>query len=128
MFVIANKQRVLDILRSREQRRIWDEQERQRRLEEIRKGELEKVRLLEQTASDWQKAELIRGFADRLEGKINEVDTEEKREKLLRWLKWAREKADWLDPLMAKEDNLLGKRKQIFELIEHTDGRQNSNP
>ena len=37
------------------------------------------------------------------------------------WLKWARDKADWLDPLTAKEDKLLGKSKHIFELIEHED-------
>ena len=30
-------------------------------------------------------------------------------------------KADWLDPLTAKEDKLLGKSKHIFELIEHED-------
>jgi hypothetical protein len=33
----------------------------------------------------------------------------------------ARDKADWLDPLTAKEDKLLGKNKHIFELIEHED-------
>jgi hypothetical protein len=85
----------------------------------MRQGELEKVRLLEQIASDWYKAEQIRRFADRLEGKINEVATEEKREKLLSWLEWARDKADWLDPLTDKEDNLLGKNKHIFDLTEH---------
>ncbi|MDD5701024.1 MAG: hypothetical protein PHU23_03145 [Dehalococcoidales bacterium] len=120
MFVIANKQRVLEILRSREQKRIWDEQERRRRLEQIKQKELEEVRQLEQTASDWHKAELVRRFANSLEGKINEVSTEEKREKLLKWLKWARDKADWLDPLTAKEDKLLGRNKHIFELIERT--------
>jgi hypothetical protein len=67
MFVIANKHRVLEILRSRQQKRAWDEQERQRHLEQMRKGELEELRLLEQTASDWHKAELIRKFADCLE-------------------------------------------------------------
>jgi hypothetical protein len=84
----------------------------------MRNGQLEQVRLLEQKSSDWYKAEQIRRFADCLEGKINEVTNEEKRDKLLRWLKWARDKADWLDPLTAKEDNLLGKNKHIFELIE----------
>ena len=62
--------------------------------------------MLEQKSSDWSKAEQIRRFADCLEGKINEVTNKEKQEKLLRWLKWARDKADWLDPLTAKEDQL----------------------
>jgi hypothetical protein len=121
MFVIANKRRGLEELRRREERRVWDERERQLRLEQMRKGQLEQLRLLEQKSSDWYKAEQIRRFADCLESKIKEVTNEEKREKLLRWLKWARDKADWLDPLTAQEDKLLGKSKHIFELIEHED-------
>ena len=27
-----------------------------------------------------------------------------------RWVEWAKEKADWYDPLIAKEDELLGRR------------------
>lgn len=121
MFVIANKHRGLEELRERVQKRAWEEQERKWRLEQMRKGELEEVRLLEQAASDWHKAELIRRFADCLEGKVNEVTDEEKRDKLFRWVKWARDKADWLDPLTAKEDELLGKSKHIFELIKDED-------
>jgi hypothetical protein len=119
IFVIANKRCGLQELKRRKEQRAWDERERQWRLEQMRKGQVEQVRLLEQNSSDWYKAEQIRRFADALEGKINEVTIEEKKEKLLRWLKWARDKADWLDPLTAKEDNLLGKNKHIFELIEH---------
>jgi hypothetical protein len=121
MFVIANKRRGLEELRRRKEKKVWDEQERQLRLEQMRKGQLGQLRLLEQNSSDWFKAEQIRKFADCLECKINEVTDEEKRGKLLRWLKWARDKADWLDPLTAKEDKLLGKNKHIFELIEHED-------
>jgi hypothetical protein len=40
---------------------------------------------------------------------------------LSKWLKWARDKADWLDPLTEKDDELLGKSKHIFELIENED-------
>jgi hypothetical protein len=119
MFVIANKRRGLEEIRSRKEKKVWDEQERQFRLEQMRKGQLGQLKLLEQNSSDWYKAEQIRRFADCLEGKINEVTNEEKREKLFRWLKWARDKADWLDPLTAKEDKLLGKNKHIFELIEY---------
>ena len=121
MFVIANKLRGLDEIRRRKEQRVWDEQKRKWRLEQMRNGQLEQVKLLEQKSSDWSKAEQIRRFADCLEGKINEVTNKEKREKLLMWLKWARDKADWLDPLTAKEDKLLGKSKHIFELIEHED-------
>lgn len=86
----------------------------------MRKGELEEVKLLEQAASDWDKAQRIRRFADCMELIIVEVTDAEKREKLLKWLKWARDKADWLDPLTEKEDESLGKSQHIFEIIEKT--------
>lgn len=121
MFVVANKHLTVEELKEREEKREWEEYERQRRLEQMRKGELEEIRLLEQAASDWNKAEKIRRFADYMERKINEVSDEEKRKKLFKWLKWARDKADWIDPLTEKEDELLGKSKHIFEQIEDED-------
>ena len=41
MFVIANKRRGLEEIRRREEKRVWDEQERQWRLEQMREGQLE---------------------------------------------------------------------------------------
>ena len=38
-------------------------------------------------------------------------------EKILKWIEWSRNKADWLDPLIAKEDKLLGENKHIFDII-----------
>ena len=127
MFVVANKLRAADILKEREEARQWEEYERQQRLEQMRKGELEEIRLLEQAASDWDKAEKIRRFTDCMEIKIAEVAEERKREKLLKWLKWARDKADWLDPLIGREDELLGKSKHIFDLIENEDFSKEKN-
>lgn len=117
MFQTANKMRIEEELKKREEDREEKERERQRRLEQMRRGELEEIKLLEQAASDWYKAQRIRDFADHMESKISEVADEEKRTKLLKWLAWARDKADWLDPLTAKEDELLGKSKHIFETI-----------
>lgn len=117
MFVIANKFRAADELKNRKEERELAERERQRRLEKIRKGELEEVKLLEQVVYDWDKAKKIRMFTDCMENLIDEVVDEEMKEKLEQWLKWARNKADWLDPLAAKEDKLLGKNKHIFDRI-----------
>lgn len=36
----------------------------------------------------------------------------------MRWLKWTSDKADWIDPLTAKEDELLGKARYLFENID----------
>jgi hypothetical protein len=121
IFVVANRLYAEDILMRREDERRWEEQERQRRLEKLRKGELEEIKLLEQASSDWDKAEKIRRFADSMESKIAEIAEAEKKCKLLKWLKWARDKADWIDPLTEKEDELLGKSQHVFDLINNMD-------
>lgn len=117
MFVVANKLQAMDELEKRRERRREEERERQRRLEKMRAGELQELKLLEQASFDWDKAQKIRSFADCLERKLAELDDLDKQEKLLKWLKWARDKADWLDPLTAKSDKLLGKSQHIFDTI-----------
>jgi hypothetical protein len=117
IFVIADKYMAIDEMQDREYERRLREEERKRRLELMRKGELSEVKLLEQAVSEWDKAEKIRRFTDQMELQLAEVNDDEKKDKILRWLKWARDKADWLDPLIEKEDELLGKSKHIFEVI-----------
>lgn len=118
LFVTSNRQYSLEELRSREIDRRYKEEERKRRLEEIRQGELKELKLLQQAASDWDMSERIRKFADCIEREISEVTDDKKRDKLLKWLKWARDKADWIDPITEKDDELLGKSKHLFEIIE----------
>lgn len=120
MLQTANKILIEGILKDREEEREAKERERQIRLEQMRKGELEEIKILQQAASDWNKAEEIRKFINQMELKIKNIEDEDKRRKLFNWLKWARDKADWLDPLTDKEDELLGKSKHIFEEILET--------
>jgi hypothetical protein len=117
MFVTANKILVEEKLSKLKQKREIEEKERQRRLEKMRNGELEEVKLLHQAVSDWDKSQKIRMFADYMEKTLSEVTDEVKKEKIIKWLDWSRNKADWLDPLVAKEDVLLGKNKHIFNII-----------
>lgn len=117
MFVVANKLQAMDELEKRIDRKKEEERERQRRLEKMRAGELQELKLLEQASTDWDKAQKIRSFADCMERKLAELDDLEKQEKLRKWLKWARDKADWLDPLTASSDKLLGKSQHIFDTI-----------
>lgn len=121
MCIVANKLHASDELADRVQKRKWEEEKRQRRLEQMRKGELEELKLLELAASDWEKSQKIRRFADAIELRIAEIEDSGKKEKLLKWVKWARDKADWLDPLTAKEDELLGKSHCILDAIEDED-------
>lgn len=118
MFIVANQFRCIDILDEREYERREVEKKRQRHLEEMRNEELEAVKLLKQVASDWDKAEKIRRFTNAMELKIAGVRDAGKKETLLKWLRWARDKADWLDPLTAKDDELLGKSRHIFERVD----------
>lgn len=117
MFVVANKFRAIDELNDRKEERKFEEYERHRRLEQMRKGELEEVKLLEQVVSDWYKAQRIKLFADSMEKSLGEVTDEVIKQRVLKWVDWARNKADWLDPLIAKEDELRGKNKHIFDRI-----------
>lgn len=121
LFQTANGMMIEEKLSEREHEREMEEMERQRLLEQMRRGELAEIKLLEQAASDWAKAQRIRSFANELEAKIDTVSDQVKKEKLLRWLKWSRDKADWLDPLTDKEDELLGKSTHIFEQIYRTE-------
>ncbi|UOQ84656.1 hypothetical protein [Gracilibacillus salinarum] len=117
IFVVGNRLYAEYKLEELVQEREWEEQKRERRLEQLRKDELEEVKELTQAVSDWDKAKKIREFADDLELKIHKVKDEEQKVRLIRWLKWARDKADWIDPLVEKEDELLGKSVSLFEQI-----------
>ncbi|KLU65680.1 hypothetical protein DEAC_c23100 [Desulfosporosinus acididurans] len=101
-------------------RRLEEELER-KKLEKIRKHETELVELLEKLSSDSDKAEKIRGFTKRIELKCQEITDLEKRKQVQSFIRWARDKADWIDPLIAKEDEILGGGEYLFDLIEWED-------
>lgn len=122
MFVVADKLYIAELLDEREQKRKELERERQRKLEKMRKGELEEIRVLQEAASDWTKAQDIRKFADHFEYKINNIADVSEKEQLIKWLGWARDKADWLDPLTEKEDELLGKSRYLIDEILQSQG------
>lgn len=99
-----------------EQLRIWDEEKRQKKLKELRENRLEEIKLLLVSADDWEKAERLRKFLDKMESKL-ELLEEDKREKINIWIKEQRKKADWLDPLVYVEDKSLGISPYIIKKI-----------
>jgi len=105
--------------REAEKTRRLEEETRQQQLAEKSKHELEEVELLEELVSDWERAEKIRRFTDSVELKSTKITDEKYKEELLNWLIWARNKADWLDPLSEKEDDILGKRQHLFDFIDY---------
>jgi hypothetical protein len=96
-------QRRRDTERREQQHRIWEEQERIRReQEERRKQEIERLKILESNAHDWRRAEDVRRYVAAVEAKaIREGESMDSESKLGRWITWARNKADWIDPLVA---------------------------
>jgi hypothetical protein len=89
-----------------EERRKREEAERLR--EERRKRymiEVERTVALTNLAQDYAMACKIRAFVAALESSGNLTGED------LQWIDWAKKKADWYDPIIAREDEFLGKRE-----------------
>ena len=82
-------------------------QEQERKREELRQRyneEVDRTLALVNCASDYEIACRIRSYVSAMEKAHADQD-------LSVWASWARAKADWYDPTIAKEDELLGKRE-----------------
>lgn len=81
----------------------WEEQRIRREEEEKfkaeRDAEISKLNLLLDKSEKWHRAKKFRAFLDHLED-LNSKDYSMDQEELINW---AREKADWMDPLYEKE-------------------------
>ncbi|XJZ27720.1 hypothetical protein ACF5W4_02410 [Bacillota bacterium Lsc_1132] len=83
-------------------------QEEERRKEEFRKRynvEVDRTLALTNLAEDYDTACKIRRYIAVVEA-LGEPD-----EKTAKWIEWAKAKADWYDPTVAREDEFFGKRK-----------------
>lgn len=94
----------------REEREIWNEEYRKKREEEeaIKKrhaNEIENFRNLLENSERWKKATDLRNFIKELES--NAIKENKLSEELSNWIKWSNDKADWFDPLVNKNDDLL---------------------
>lgn len=118
LFVTSNQLDVLEEISGRAIERRWEDEKRQQQLEEFKKIELERISKLESMVSDWDKAKKIREFAESLDKNILETANDNERQKIISWIKWVRNKADWIDPLISREDELLGKKYDIHEISE----------
>ncbi len=82
-------------------------QEQERKREEFRKRyntEVDRTQALVNCAADYETACRIRSYVSAMERAQPDQDLSE-------WASWARSKADWYDPTIAKEDELFGKRE-----------------
>ncbi len=94
------------IMRERYEEEQRKREEEVRRQEEIRKRKEEQIRLtneLVNKAEDYRIASEIRAYITAM---IESGDGSLTKQ----WIEWAKEKADWYDPTIAREDEYLGKR------------------
>lgn len=85
------------------ERKRQEEIERRIRREELIRNEKQRVLDLMEKANDFILARNIRTLVSAVESKKNLTEEEKT------WITWARDKADWIDPMIRKEDSILGK-------------------
>lgn len=108
-----------------EQRRIKREQEeRERRnFEERKKAEQQEFKSLFSMAERLHKTNILRHYINTYEEFVTENGS--MNEEISEKVKWAKEKADWLDPFIAKKDQFLN-YKDIDALIQPECPKNNS--
>lgn len=98
----------------RKNREAYEEEKRreaeEKRLREERRNryneEVDKTAALTNMAQDYDMACKIRAYINALESKVDMKD-----EKTAEFIGWAKKKADWFDPTVAREDELFGERE-----------------
>ncbi len=95
------KKRRLEI---EERKKRWQEElEAREEMERQRQEEQKRLQDLENQALRWAKATQLRAYIVEVEGKANGRDLPvEEQERLANWLRWAREHADRIDPLIGE--------------------------
>ncbi len=112
-FIVKLVEEAVSRKRETEERERWDREwaEKERRREEreqLVREETERFKALEEETRNWRRAEEIRDYVATVEAKsIGESGAIDPAGELGQWIKWARHKADWLDPLVAAKCQIL---------------------
>ena len=102
------------LAREERERRYQEEEERKEKIRNAKKNEAQKVKELLNLAEDYRIACEIRNY-------INAISRQDNLSNEMKdWIKWASKKADWFDPIIDIEDEILGKR-------EHQESLENKN-
>jgi hypothetical protein len=78
---------------------------KEKALQDRKERELNNFKALFKKAKRHDKAEMIRSYADKLE--MNAISRNALTDKKKEYIEWARKKADWYDPFIESEDELL---------------------
>ncbi len=99
--------------REEKQRQQEEEQKRKELAREKYNNEVENTIALENAAMDFETAYRIRAY-------VNEIESKDVNKENAEWIKWAKEKADWYDPTISREDELFGEREHSLSKEEKT--------
>lgn len=108
---------LIKVERTKREERLRKEKEEQERKERIRNNkqkESKKTQELINLADDYRIACDIRNYIEAVSKQENLT------EELKNWIVWANKKANWIDPIIDEEDEILGKRN-------HTDSLEKKN-
>lgn len=116
----AEEKRIAREAREEAQRKREEERRRQEAIKERKELEIKKTKELVNIAEDYRLACDIRAYIAAVANSNSEVDKD--------WLEWAKRKADWYDPIVALEDDFLGKREHWKSKEEKNFEKQEFNP
>ena len=104
LYEISNVHRIEREKREEQHSLYLEAKLREEEVKERRQQEAVKTQALENIAKDYRIACEIRNYITAIlnKGELTEADFE--------WIEWAKKKADWYDPIVAREDEYLGKR------------------
>lgn len=99
--------RIARIKRAEEARKKAEEERQRQIFNEKYNLEFEKTVALGNAALDYEKAVRIRTYIKAVESSYGTIQIDDE---TAAWLKWANDKADWFDPIKARQDEYFGKR------------------
>lgn len=105
----SEKVRIDREAKEEEARRQEEEQKRKEERRQRYNEEVERTIALENEAVDYETACKIRSYVDAVKSLWN--SKHEMDEQVEEWIQWAMKKADWLDPIVARDDDFFGKRE-----------------
>ena len=89
----------------REKSDVKKKNEKEKNSKKRKEKELEDFKDLLYSAERFRKTNILREYINAFEN--HAIEDGETDDELLAKIQWAREKADWLDPFIAKKDNYL---------------------
>lgn len=111
LFEASEKIRIDREKREQEERRRREEADRRLKIALRKEEETKRATALENEAMDWHRACIIRQYIAAIETAMQNDSDNERLNKLPEWISWAKDKADWFDPIISKEDLVLGRRR-----------------